>query len=121
METLEQDVYKKIGARIREARLEKMMSQQDLAIAAHLSLPHISVIELGKAKMQLSTFIRIAEALQVSTDDLLRPNIPQVNTIYQSEFQEIIGDCTPAEIDSIFEIVREIKTQMHSRKTEYDE
>lgn len=121
MGTGEEADYKKIGARIREARISKKMSQQELATAAELSLPHISVIELGKAKMQLATFIRIAEALQVSTDELLRPNIPQVNTIYQAELQEIIGDCSPSEIDSIFRIVREIKATMRSHKKEYDE
>lgn len=110
------DEYKQIGVRIREARIKRKMSQQELAVAADLSLPHISVIELGKCKMQLSSFIRIAEALQMSADELLRPNVPGVNAIYQSEFQEIIGDCTPAEIDSIFKIVREVKTTLHSQK-----
>ena len=115
------EYYKKIGTRIREARIKQKMSQQDLATAAHLSLPHVSVIELGKAQMQLSTFIRIAEALQVSTDALLRPDIPQVNTLYQTEFQDIIGDCSPAEIDSIIKIVREIKATMRAHNSEYEE
>ena len=30
MEEFDQDIYKKIGTRIREARLEKKMSQQEL-------------------------------------------------------------------------------------------
>lgn len=115
------DAYKAIGIRIREARLKKKLSQQELAAAANVSLPHISEIELGKSLMRLSTFVRIAEALQVSTDFLIRPNIPEVNEIYQSEFQEIISDCSPAEIDSLFKIIRELKTAMRSNKDKYSE
>ena len=39
--------YQKIGARIREIRIKNGMSQADLAVAAHISLPHISDIEHG--------------------------------------------------------------------------
>lgn len=51
--------YLKIGSRIREIRIKKGLSQAMLAEAANISLPHISYIELGKTKMQLSTFVRL--------------------------------------------------------------
>ena len=70
--------------------------------------------------MLLATFVRITEALQVSADVLLRPDIPQVNSIYQNEFAEVLGDCTPDEIDSILKIVKELKTTLHQKKKEYD-
>ena len=38
---------KQIGARIRAARLDQKLSQQELAEASGISLPHISEIELG--------------------------------------------------------------------------
>lgn len=41
---------KQIGKRIREARLQKKMSQADLAEGAHIHLSHVSDIELGKRK-----------------------------------------------------------------------
>ena len=107
------DEKKQIGARIRDIRIKKGMSQQQLAEAAGLSLPHVSVIELGKSEMKLSTFMCIAEALQISTDALLRPDIPEVNSIYQTEFQDILGDCTPSEIETIIAIVRQIKSSLH--------
>ncbi len=111
---------KKIGLRIREIRLGKKMSQADLAVKAHLSLPQISDIERGKSNMMLSTFISIAEALQVSSDSLLRIDIPEVNTLYNTEFKNLLSDCTPDEIDSILKIVTELKTTMHSHKGEYN-
>lgn len=107
-----------IGSRIREVRVKKGMSQAELAAKANISLPHISDLELGKSRMMLASFVRITEALQVSADLLLRPDIPEVKNLYQSEFADILDDCTPAEIDSILKIVKELKTTMH-KKAEY--
>ena len=107
-----------IGSRIREVRVKKSMSQAELAAKANISLPHISDLELGKSRMMLASFVRITEALKVSADSLLRPDIPEVKNLYQSEFADILDDCTPAEIDSILKIVKELKTTMH-KKAEY--
>ena len=110
------DNYKEIGARIRETSIKKKMSQQDLGAAANISLPHISEIELGKSKMHLDTFVRIAEALQVSTDVLLRPDVPEVNSIYQAELLDVLSDCSPAEMDAILKIVVEIKKAFQAHR-----
>jgi len=107
-----------IGSRIKEARIGKGMSQADLAVKANISLPHISDIELGKSNMMLATFVRIAEALQVSTDSLLRPDVPGVKSLYESELSDILSDCSPAQMDSILKIVRELKQTMY-KKEEY--
>ena len=112
--------YEVIGMRIRTLRKQRGMSQSDLADKARLSLPQIGAIELGKTRMLLGSFVRIAEALQVSTDSLLRPDIPQVNQLYQAEFEELLGDCSPDEIESILKIVKEVKTATRRKKTEYD-
>jgi len=107
--------YENIGARIKELRTKKKMSQAALAEAAHLSLPLISDIEHGKNQIQLSTFVKLAEALDVSTDFLLRLNVPASKEFYYSEFANILSDCTPTEIDSILQIVKEVKKQMHTK------
>lgn len=120
MKELDNELNKRIGARIREVRIQQKMSQADLAEKAHISLPHVSELELGKKEMKLSTFIQVAEALQTSTDHLLRPNIPEVNGIYQNEFAGLLSDCTPTEIESIFRIIKELKASMHSRNEKYE-
>ena len=104
-----------IGSRIGEARINRHMSQADLAVKANISLPHISNIEKGKTSMKLESFIRIIEALQVSADSMLRPDIPEVRSLYQSEFDELLADCSPKELDSILRIVRELKSTMSKR------
>lgn len=120
MDVKQREEYKKIGARIREIRVQKHMSQANLADKANIHLSHISDIENGKSTLLLPTFIRITEALQVSADVLLRSDIPEVNKLYKSEFAEVLEDCTPSEIDSIIKIVKEVKRSLHSPKTNND-
>lgn len=112
----EQSDRKQIGSRIREVRISRSMSQADLAAKASLSLPLISNIELGKKSMQLDTFIKVAEALQVSADHLLRANVPEVRAIYRSELAEVLEGCTSGEMESILNIVREVKASMHKKQ-----
>lgn len=116
----EMDVFKQIGARIRTARLDQKLSQADLATKANICLPQISEIELGKVKMNLYTFIKIVEALQVSADSILRPDTPEMKSVFQGEFAELLSDCTATETESILKIVRELKNTMHTQKDNYD-
>ena len=112
--------YKQIGERVREIRIQKNMSQQDLSTKGNISLPQISDIELGKKGMHLSTFIRLTEALEVSADVLLRSNVPQVTEIYKGDFADILDGCTPAEMETILRIAKEVKASLHQIKTEED-
>ena len=79
----EQQDLKLVGSRIKAVRISRGMSQADLAVEASVSLPLISNIERGKTGMQLETFVKVAEALQVSADYLLRTDVPEVKAIYQ--------------------------------------
>ena len=105
-----------IGSRIKAVRTGKGMSQADLAVKASVSLPLISNIERGKTRMQLETFVKVAEALQVSADHLHRADVPEVKTIYQGEFAELLEDCSASEMEAILNIVREVKASMHKKQ-----
>lgn len=102
-------IDQKIGARVREARLAKGWSQAELAEQAHVSLPRISVIESGKAQMLVGTLVKLAEALQISTDALLRPNTPSGCESYQKELIAELTDCTPDEYEAIMGVVKSLK------------
>ena len=108
--------YEQIGARIRNARIERKMSHAELAVKANISLPHINSIELGKTKMLLSTFTRVIEALQVSADSILRANVPTVTSIYANEIAALFEDCTPSELESLKAIIKNLKTTMRNNK-----
>lgn len=104
-----------IGQRIREIRISKGMTQAELAEAAHLATSVISDVELGKSNMWIVTFCKIVEALQVSSDSILRPDVPQVNDLYQHEYSVLLSDCTPTEIEALMRITKEIKETLRKK------
>ena len=65
-----------VGLRIREIRTNKNLTQEELAELADISVTHISALERGVKNANLSKFVAIANALQVSADTLLIDVIP---------------------------------------------
>lgn len=100
---------KDIGARIREARKSKRLSQNELAEMISISPSHMSDIENGKKIIKLDIFMRLTEALQVSADWLLRTDIPQVASIHSHELATLLADCTPSESQSLIKMLKEMK------------
>ena len=63
-----------MGYRIKELRIEKKMSQEELAEKSNVSRTTISNIENGTDKTVLtSTLMRIAQALETTVDKLFLP------------------------------------------------
>lgn len=111
------ELFSLIGQRIKDARLAQHLSQADLARKAELPLPRISMIENGKSDIRVSTFVSLIEALQVSADDILRPNTPAGLQKFQGELFELTQDCSPAELKSLLEIIKNIKSTMWSDRS----
>ena len=107
---------KQVGSRIREARIARGMSQSKLAELSDISLPYMGAVERGKNQILISTLKRIAEALNVTTDSLIRPDITGRRDVYQSEFGELVRDCTPEEIEMLSKIVRHIKAYNRNKE-----
>jgi len=55
--------YKKIGLKIKEYRLKRKMTQEELAEICNLSTIHISNIERGKTCLSLYTLKKMSEIL----------------------------------------------------------
>ena len=113
------EFYQKIGARFREVRNLKGLSQSQVAEKAKLSVPVISDIENGRSKIWLITFAKICEALEVSANDILRLDTPAALNDYPKEFTALISDCTSSEIESILTISKEVKASIRRNSQEY--
>ena len=98
-----------LGARIRQARTARSMSQLDLAEACGISVPYVSDIERGKKCFSVDILLRIALALQVSADWLLRLDIPQTDYAYHAEAAELLADCSQEEAVLLLECIRSMK------------
>ena len=63
-----------LGRRVAATRELRDMTQQELAKASGLTQATIARVEKGhKKKMELNTLYKIATALQVGLDDLVKP------------------------------------------------
>lgn len=59
-----------LGAAIRASRLEKSVSQEDLADLAALDRPYMASIECGAQNPGIVTILRVAKALNLSVVEL---------------------------------------------------
>jgi len=60
-----------IGAKIRKLRMEKKLSQNDLAILCNFEKASMSRIEAGKTNVTIFTLYKISKALNVNIADLV--------------------------------------------------
>ena len=102
---------KAIGSRIKAAREKKGLTQESLSEIVDLSPMHMSVIERGVKPTRLDTFIRIANALEVSADELLQDVVDhstesiasdlftQIEALPKQE-QQILLHCVKAYIEA---------------------
>lgn len=66
------EISKKLGQNIKRIREQKGMTQGDICRALNLDRGYISSIENGKRNPTLSTLKKLADALKISVDELLR-------------------------------------------------
>ena len=62
---------KKIGARIREIRTERGLSQEALAFDAGVAINSIATLERGEANPTIAVLLSIARVLKVKLRDLV--------------------------------------------------
>jgi len=67
-----QEISKKLGANMKKVRAKKKLSQGSLARLLEVDKGYISNIESGKKNPTLATIQRLADALGVSADELLK-------------------------------------------------
>lgn len=106
---------KELGARIREARTSCGMSQVDLAEACRISVPYVSDIERGKKCFSVDILLRIALALKVSADWLLRLDLPQTQYAHSDEALAILDDCSPEEAKLLLDLLKSNKEVLRRR------
>lgn len=95
-----------IGARIKAARERVHLTQEQLAEIIDISPTHMSVIERGVKTPKLDTFVRIANALGVSTDALLQDVMVPVNDSIMAELSARIGRMPQKDQERILNAIR---------------
>lgn len=104
--------YELIGKRIKECRKRKHLTQEMLAEKVNVSTQHISHVERGISKVSVVALINIANALNVSMDELFCDTIKQSNYIFEEKINYLLKDCDSNELSAITEVITNTKDIM---------
>lgn len=69
---MKQSLQQKVGKRIQEIRIEKKISQQELATKCSFEKSNLSRLENGNANATLSTLEKVCDALQIDYIELFK-------------------------------------------------
>lgn len=110
---MEQDIdlgidYGAIGRRLKTARINKGMKQDEIANILDTSQSYVSAIETGEKKLGLATFIKLCRIYDVSLDYVLFDNLPMKQTL-NPDFDEVVSDCNEKERRFLLLLIKEAK------------
>jgi len=69
---MDKSVHIKFGNRVREERLKRNLSQEELAEKAHVHRTYIGMIERAEKNITLRNIAKIAKALEISISELVK-------------------------------------------------
>lgn len=97
--------YSVIGRRIKNLRLERGMTQEQLADIIDISVAFLSRVERGYAQINLKRLTQIAEILNVSPGYLLTGSNKNSKYYLREDFSILLDKCTPQQQKLIYEIL----------------
>ena len=100
-----------VARRIGETRKRRGLTQEELAARAGISPTHMGVIERGIKVPNLDTFVSLANALEVSADELLQDVVDKSCESASSELSELISQQSPEMQRKIYRAVRALVEQ----------
>ena len=109
---------KMIGERIKTARIAKNLYQEDLASLVGAKKSSVSTWELGKAKPDCVTFLKICKALDVTPNELLGfdSELPTTDEMFLLTKYRHLNEHGKKVVDSILNIEYENSTAVRTKK-----
>lgn len=100
--------YNVIGSRIKQARLAKNMTQEDLADKIDISVAFLSRVERGNSHINLKRLNQICGLLDVSEGYLLNGASSSSENYLDKEFTDLIKSVSPEKQRLIYNVAKAI-------------
>lgn len=110
--------YASIGKKVKQIRLRKGVTQEQLAEAVGVGVTHISHLETGSGVVSLKVFLAIVNFLQCSADELLCKEITTARPIVDNWLVDLVADCDKTEIKIISDTIAALKQTLRKNRTE---
>lgn len=108
--------YMVLGRRIKHARRAKRITQATLSEMIETSSSYVSYIENGRKTLSLGTLVQIANALEVTADELLEGNLVAETKPAEVEFSSLISDCSSYERCIILDTLKALKASLRENQ-----
>ena len=108
--------YISIGNRIKEIRMAKGWTQAKLAEESGIEPSNISHIERAATKLSLPTLVNIANALEVTLDELVYDNLDKSSHVSVKLIDDLLSDCSAEELKAIAEVIKTTKSVLRMKK-----
>lgn len=108
--------YEIIGTRIRGIRKNKKMTQEKLAELSGVEPSNISHIERAATKLSLPTLVSIANALDVTLDEIVYDNLNRSSHVSVKLIDDLLADCSPEELRALAEVIKTTKNVLRIKK-----
>lgn len=110
--------YASIGYKVRQARLARKITQEQLAEAVGVGVTHISHLETGSGTVSLKVFLAIINYLECSADEILCKEVKTAKPIVNNWLTELVADCDQTEIKIIADTITSLKQSLRKNKVE---
>ncbi len=100
--------YSIIGQRIKQARLAKNMTQEDLAEKIDISVAFLSRVERGNSHINLRRLNQLCSLLDVTEGYLLNGASSSSTNYLNKEFSELLSHCSPDKQKLIYDVAKVI-------------
>ena len=100
--------YTVIGQRIKQARLAKNLTQEDLAEKIDISVAFLSRVERGNSHINLKRLNQLCGLLDVTEGYLLNGASSNSKEYLDREFANLIKNCSPAKQKLIYNVAKTI-------------
>lgn len=100
--------YTIIGTRLKQARINKKITQQDLAEKLDVSVAYVSRIECGSTNINLKRLFEICKLLDVSESEILSGTYIQSDSYMSTAFSDLLKNCPTEKIDLIYKVAKVI-------------
>lgn len=97
-----------IGKRIRKARKDKGLTQEQLVEKMGVSVAFISKVETGKFHINLDRLSQICNILDVTEGQILNGTSNNSKVYLNPEFSSLLEKCSPSQIKLAYNILRTI-------------
>lgn len=108
--------YKLLGHRIKNNRTAAELTQEQLAGIVDVATSNISHIERATTKVSLPTLVKIANALNVSLDQLVCDSLPVSESYLEKDFAALLADCNLEEMRMLKDIIVASKRTIREHK-----